>query len=100
MVHTVIASMKFESDEAKESFLTILKSENGVAKTRQFDGCISIQCYDHKDDANAVVIYQQWREQECHTKYMEFRKEEGLLGEISKTFAEPMEIVHLNYISA
>lgn len=99
-MHTVIATLKFNSDESKEKFLEILKSENGVAKTRQFDGCISIQCLEVTDEKNTVVIYQQWREQGCHEKYMEFRKEEGLLAQISETFEEPMEIVHLDYISA
>lgn len=99
MTHTVIATMKFKDEESFAEFKTILASEDGIAKTRKFEGCINIQCYQPEEQENTFIIYQQWRAKDDHTKYMEMRKEEGLLGKISENFREPLEVVHLSYYS-
>lgn len=46
-VHTVCATFNFKSLENKEKFLEILKSPEGLAKTRQCNGCQSLNVTSH-----------------------------------------------------
>ena len=99
MVHTVLATFKFKSVELKQEFLEIAHSENGIAKTRKWKGCVAIECYDMADDETGVVIWQKWDNKDDHAAYFEMRKEEGLLDKIKETFSEPLTMTHLTNIN-
>ena len=97
MVHTVVATLKFKNGDVKNEFMEILHSENGVAKTRKFQGCVSIECFEAEE--NTVVILQRWDSKEDHGKYLEMRKSEGLLDKVKENLEGPLDIVHLTNIS-
>jgi quinol monooxygenase YgiN len=97
MVHTVAATFKFKDEQELCNFKKVMVSENGLMKTRCFEGCVSIECYDAGD--NTVVIWQKWDSKNCHAEYFKMRTEEGLLDKIKESLREPLEVIHLKNIS-
>jgi len=86
--------MKFKSTGDFAACKEILVSPDGLTKTRTYDGCQSIRCFEGEE--NTLVIFQQWDTKDHHSKYLKMRMEEGLLGKIKETLREEMSIVHLD----
>ena len=97
MVHTIAATFKFKDKDKLRDFKDMMKSENGLMKTRTFEGCISIECYDAGE--NTIVIWQKWDSKNCHAEYFKMRTEEGLLDKVKESLREPLEVIHLENIS-
>ena len=64
-VHTVVATFKLKS-ENREEFIKFLSSEDGLSVTRNFEGCISIECYISKDNENTIILWEKWEKIENH----------------------------------
>lgn len=96
MVHTVVATFKFKTPEDIKSFKTLLKSPEGLTKTRSHDGCVSIECYEGEEDT--MVIWQKWDSKEHHAAYLKMRTDEGLLGKVVETLREELSVVHLSNV--
>ena len=54
MVHTVLATFKFKTPEDKQSMKDLLVTPEGLTKTRTFDGCVSIECYEAEEDTMVI----------------------------------------------
>ena len=93
MVHTVLAVFKFKSQETKDQFSEILKSPDGLAKTRVFPGCVSIECYEDKSDPLKVTIWQKWDSENDHTHYVAMRKESGMFDKLAEFLEEGYDIM-------
>ncbi len=98
MVHTVLARFKFKTEEGKQSMKDIMVTPEGLTKTRTFEGCVSIECYEAED--NTLVVWQKWDSKEHHAAYLKMRTEEGLLGKIKEKLREDLEVVHLENVRA
>ena len=98
MVHFVVATFKFKDKESLDSAKEIMKTPEGLTKTRTFPGNISIKVYQADDVENTLVIFQNWASKDCHAAYLKMRTEEGLLGKISETLREPLEIIHMTSV--
>tara|TARA_Y100000389_G_scaffold204506_1_gene257507 strand:+ start:14770 stop:15111 length:342 start_codon:yes stop_codon:yes gene_type:complete len=94
---TVYARFRFK-DGKKSEFVNMLSSEEGLVKTRNFKGCLSIECYEDINDCNTLIIYQKWDSKEDHCKYLEWRKETGLLDALSDMLDEPLVPVYLTFV--
>ena len=98
-VHTVCATFNFKSLENKEKFLEILKSPEGLAKTRQCNGCQSIECYESSLNDKQVIIWQKWNKQEDHEAYLTMRKESGLFDLLDTLLETPLDVNRLGGVS-
>lgn len=67
---------------------------DGLTKTRRFPG----NMYEAEDMENTLLIFQNWASKEAHEAYLKMRTEEGLLGKISETLREELEIVHMKSV--
>lgn len=98
MVHTVLATFKFKTPEDKQSMKDLLVTPEGLTKTRTFDGCVSIECYEAEEDT--MVIWQKWDSKEHHAAYLKMRTEEGLLGKLKESLREELQVSHLENVRA
>ena len=98
-VHTVCATFNFNSLESKTKFLDILKSPEGLAKTRQCNGCQSIECYESSLNDKQVVIWQKWNKQEDHEAYLAMRKESGMFDLLDTLLESPLDVNRLGGVS-
>ena len=98
MVHFVIATFKFKDNDSLEAAKEIMKSPEGLAKTRAYKGNISIKVYEAEDVENTLLIFQNWESKEDHAAYLKMRQEEGLLGKIAETLREEFEVVHMKSV--
>lgn len=98
MVHTVLATFKFKTPEDKQSMKDLLVTPEGLTKTRTFDGCVSIECYEAEEDT--MVIWQKWDSKEHHAAYLKMRTEEGLLGKLKESLREELQVTHLENVRA
>jgi quinol monooxygenase YgiN len=98
MVHTVLATFKFKTPEDKQSMKDLLVTPEGLTKTRTFDGCVSIECYEAEEDT--MVIWQKWDSKEHHAAYLKMRTDEGLLGKLKESLREELQVTHLENVRA
>jgi quinol monooxygenase YgiN len=93
MVHTVSAIFKFKSTETKTQFTDILKSPEGLAKTRVFPGCLSIECYEDKSDPLKVTIWQKWDSENDHSHYVKMRQDSGMFDKLAEMLEDGYDIM-------
>lgn len=98
-VHTVCATFNFNSIESKQKFLDILKSTDGLSKTRQCKGCQSIECYESSLNDKQVVIWQKWDKQEDHEAYLAMRRESGMFDLLETLLESPLDVNRLGGVS-
>ena len=98
-VHTVCATFNFNSPESKSKFLEILKSPDGLSKTRQCNGCQSIECYESTLNDKQIIIWQKWNKQEDHEAYLEIRKESGMFELLNTLLETPLDVNRLSGVS-
>ena len=95
---TVFAKFVF-LPEKKAEFVETLSGPDGLQKTREFPGCLQIECYDDAADPNTLVIWQKWKSKSDHEAYLQMREESGMLKTISENLAEPLVPLYLDYKS-
>jgi quinol monooxygenase YgiN len=95
-MHTISATFTFLTSEKRDTFLNILNSPDGLAVTRVWPGCVSIECYTVQDNENQVVLWEKWNKQADHEKYMSMRKETGMFDLLENLLAKPFEVVRLS----
>jgi len=95
MTHTVIATCNFKSLKDKNTFLEILHGDDGLVKTRNWSGCILIECYITNDNDKQVVLWEKWDKQSDHESYMAMRKESGLFDLLETLLESPLEVSRL-----
>jgi len=98
MLHTVCVDFTFKTLEDKTKFMDILKSENGLVKTRAWPGCVLIECYGNDANDRQLVLWEKWDKQSDHESYMEMRKEAGMLDLLGSMLEQPLDIVRLSCI--
>lgn len=90
--HVVIATFLFKNSEGRSKVLDILRSEEGLIKTKKFKGFISIDVNTSNTDENKLVFFQKWCSQKDHEEYLEYRKSTGLFNEVMELLAVPFTI--------
>lgn len=93
---TVYAEFKFKVG-GKKKFIGILKGPDGLDVTRKFPGCVRIECYDHLDEPETVVLWQKWKTREDHVAYLKKRDDDGLLKHVEEMLVEPLILVYMKY---
>ena len=90
----VVATFTFVEGK-KAEFLELLHGPEGLQLTREFEGCISIDCYDDQDDENSLVLIQEWDSRENHENYLNMRKDTGMFDLLDDMLAVPLKPVYL-----
>lgn len=90
------AKFTFKTEENKQKFLQILRSEDGLAVTRSWPGCESIDCFVSQENSLEFNIRQKWAKSSDHASYMQMRKETGLFAQVMDMLSSPLEITHLS----
>ncbi len=60
-----------------------------LAEARNFEGCSSIELLQNSDDADNLVLVQEWESREHHGKYLAWRNERGDIDRRAEALAEP-----------
>ena len=90
-----VAIVKFPCREGKrEELLGFLASEDGLAKTREFNGCNGIDTLTDNDE-NDLVLVQRWDSAEHHKAYVAWRVEGGMMEALEPILRAPLEITYL-----
>lgn len=92
------AKFTFISEELKQKFLEILRSDDGLKVTRDWPGCESIECFVSQENNLEFNIRQKWAKESDHASYMAMRKETGLFASVMEMLSSPLEITHLNQL--
>ena len=94
---TVLAKFVFQPGK-KQEFVDMLKTPDGLAKTRAFPGCIKIEAFDDKDDPDTLILWQKWKTKQHHQTYLTMRRDSGLLDKLKDDLAEPLAPLYLDPI--
>ncbi len=73
---------------AKEGCIEKLRSmfKDILPDTRGFEGCVSLHVVQNQDDAQNLVVVEQWDTRQHYEKYLEWRTERGDLETLSAMF--------------
>ena len=77
MTHTARAIFTFKSAEKKATFINFCSGERGLCLARDWNGCISIECYESADNPLEMTIWQKWESAANQQAYIAMRKEAG-----------------------
>ena len=54
-------------------FLALMESDQGLAATRAFEGCESVEAYTDVDNPDTIVLWEKWDTRANHEAYLEWR---------------------------
>ena len=87
-----IAVFRCKSDQEQGELLAWLGGDDGLVKTRVYDGCHGIETLSGQD--SVVVLYERWESVEHHQAYVGWRMENGLFELLKPWLAAPLEIAY------
>lgn len=88
---SVMVQVEFQIvPEKVEEFKGMLKAV--LPDTRAYDGCESVICYQDKDNAGTIVLYEVWGKREQQQKYLAWRVETGLMDALGPFVTAPPSI--------
>jgi len=61
--YRICAVFTLKDQESKNRFIEFVNGENGLIIAKKFDGCISIDMYESREDAMKLIIWQRWESQ-------------------------------------
>ncbi len=68
------------------------KFKDILPDTRTYDGCIGVDTYQNQDNPNVLVLVEKWESKPHYEKYLAWRTESGMLGEMAEMFGAPPSI--------
>jgi quinol monooxygenase YgiN len=68
--------------------------------TRGYDGCTGVVTYQDQDDADVIVLVEQWESKAKYEKYLGWRQETGALETLGSKVAGPPSIRYFNETDA
>ena len=92
-MYTLSATFTFIDSEKKQEFLDILNSPDGLAITRVWPGCVSIECYNVQGNENQVFLWERWEKQSNYQSYIAMRKQTGMFAILDSLLEKPFEVV-------
>ena len=93
-----ISIFEFKNNESKQKFINFALSENGLKKTRNFKGCLSINIFSSSINPNKIIMLQKWNSKKSKKLYLEMRKKEGLNKFLEKLVSKPVKLDLINII--
>ncbi len=71
-----------------------------LPETRAYEGCVSVDALQNSDDADNVVLVEEWASREQYEKYLAWQRERGTSGRLAEALAEPPSIRHFDVTDA
>ena len=90
--YRVCAVFTLKDQQSKNRFIEFVNGENGLIIARKFDGCISIDFYESREDAMKLIIWQRWESKEKQEAYIKFRHDDGTFDLLKELVASPPAI--------
>ena len=97
MAKRVILEVKAKpgtGDELVAFFRSILP------ETRAHEGCTSVDALQNSDDADNVVLVEDWETREQYEQYLAWQRERGTSDRLMEALAEPPAIRHFDVTDA
>ena len=85
-----IATFRCQEDK-KQDWLDWLAGEDGLVKTRAFEGCQLIETLS-SPDSSTVMLYEKWDSVENHQAYVGWRLANGLGEMLEEMLESPLEV--------
>jgi len=87
-----MAVFRCKSDQEQSELLAWLGGDDGLVKTRAYDGCHGVETLSGPD--SVVALYEKWESVEHHQAYVGWRMENGLVDLLEPWLAAPLEIAY------
>ena len=71
-----------------------------LPETRAHEGCTSVEALQNSDDADNVVLVEDWETREQYEKYLAWQRERGTSDRLMEALAEPPTIRHFDVTDA
>jgi quinol monooxygenase YgiN len=94
---TVLVEWQVKPDEMMTA-KTLLKET--FASTLHYGGCQRYEVYENQDIPGVLILLSRWDSRDRYARYMNWRKETGILDRFGRTFASPPKVQYLELISA
>ncbi len=97
MACTVLLEINAKPDQLdtiKKTFKEIL------GDTRAYDGCIAVEVRQNQDDANNLVLIENWQSRAHYEKYLAWRTETGALEALGALVSSPPSIRYYDEVDA
>ena len=71
-----------------------------LPETRAHEGCTSVDALQNNDDADNVVLVEDWETREQYEQYLAWQRERGTSDRLMEALAEPPTIRHFDVTDA
>ena len=71
-----------------------------LPETRAHEGCTGVETLQNSDDADSVIVVEDWESREQYENYLTWRREKGTSDQLKETLAEPPVIRHFDLTDA
>lgn len=97
MACTVILEVKANPGTGNDLLATFKEI---LPDTRGYDGCLGVDTYQNQDDADVIVLVEQWESKAHYETYLGWRQETGALESLGAAVAGPPSIRYFNATDA
>ena len=71
-----------------------------LAETRAYEGCTSVDTLRNRDDADNVLLVEEWESHEQYDNYLAWQRDRGTSDRLKAALAEPPVIRHYDVTDA
>ena len=71
-----------------------------LPETRAYEGCTGVETLQNSDDADDVVLVEDWETREQYENYLAWQREGGTSARLLEALAEPPTIRHFDVTDA
>ena len=77
-------------------FLALMESDQGLAATRAFEGCESVEAYTDVDNPDTIVLWEKFATRADHEAYLGWRVETGMIDMLGSILASDLQVTYLD----
>ena len=71
-----------------------------MSDARDYEGCRGVDTLQNSDDADNVVLVEEWETREQYENYVAWRRENGVTDRLTQMLAEPPNVRHFDVTGA
>ena len=71
-----------------------------LAEMRAYEGCTSVDTLQNRDDADNVLLVEEWESHEQYDNYLAWQRDRGTSDRLKEALAEPPSIRHFDVTDA
>jgi quinol monooxygenase YgiN len=97
MVANILLEIRVKPEQAPEVVKTL---QEMLIDTRKYDGCISVEAIQSRDDPGHFVLHQKWQSKDHYKKYSAWRAETGMAAAMQAKLAAEFSLKYFNPVDA